>query len=154
MATRHRFRPRFAGLAWSAIGIGAGLVVLGAVAGPAGLVVVGGVGAAFGAAHFASAAWRLVVTVDDAGLAVGSPGKPRFALAWADVVEVVASPTTGTCFVDGGTPARSLLVPGDGAPASYDLEDKATLYRAIIAGVGPARVREVARLDTVAKPAS
>jgi hypothetical protein len=63
------------------------------------------------------------------------------------VVEVVASPSTTTCFVDGGSPGRSLLVPGDGAPAPYDVEHKPALYRAILARVPAARVREVTSLD-------
>ena len=42
-------------------------------------------------------------------------------------MRVVAAPTTHTCFVDGGAPERSLLVPGDGAPAPYDLEDREAL---------------------------
>jgi hypothetical protein len=51
-------------------------------------------------------------------------------------------------FVDGGTPEKSLLVPGDGAPAPYDIEDKAGLYAAILQHVPAEVVSKVDRLDT------
>lgn len=142
-----RFRPRMRGLALAAMAVAAGFVVLGAIEGAAAPIVLGGVVIALAVGYLASPAWRLVVTVDDDALAVGTPARQRFRLAWGDVVRVVASPTTGTCFVDGGTPAHSLLVPGDGAPASYDIDGKATLYAFILAHTPPDRVQTVARLD-------
>ncbi len=63
-------------------------------------------------------------------------------------VKVVSSPTTNTCFVDGGTPETSLLVPGDGAPAPYDIENKRALCDAILAHVAAEKVRTV---DTLAR---
>jgi len=127
--------------------VAAGFVVLGAIEGVAAPIVLGGVVILLAVAYLRSPAWRLVVTVDDNGFAVGTPARQRFRLAWSEVVRVVASPTTGTCFVDGGAPERSLLVPGDGAPAGYDLDDKAALYAAILARVPAERVETVARLD-------
>jgi hypothetical protein len=142
------FRPRYRGLAWSSIGVG------GAIAGVAtalGLVTVplvaGALGIALGAAYLGSPTWRIAVTVDDAGLSVGSPRRLRFRLAWADVVRVVASPSTRSCFVDGGTPEHSLLVPGDGAPAPYDIADRGALVEAILAHVPGDKVQTVASLD-------
>jgi len=142
------FRPRYRGLAWSSIGVG------GAVAGVAaalGLVVVplvsGALGVALGAAYLASPTWRIAVTLDDTGLRVGSPSRLRFELAWRDIVRVVASPATSSCFVDGGAPERSLLVPGDGAPAPYDIADRAALVEAILARVPADKVTQVASLD-------
>jgi hypothetical protein len=142
-----RFRPRMRGLALVAMAVAAGFVVLGAIEGVAAPIVLGGVVILLAVAYLMSPAWRLVVTVDDDGFAVGTPARQRFRLAWPEVVRVVASPTTGTCFVDGGAPAHSLLVPGDGAPASYDIEDKAALYAIILARTPPDRVETVARLD-------
>src|SRR5262249_57418227 len=110
------------------------------------------VGVGFGAAYLASPAWKLAVTVDDTGLTVASRDRERFTLAWRDVVKVVASPTTHTCFVDGGAPERSLLVPGVGAPAPYDIDDKRTLFETILARVGTDRVTEVESLDAVEPP--
>jgi hypothetical protein len=134
----YRFRPRFRGLAIGAIGLGGVLAATTFVIGIGGLVA-GAVGAALGGLYLASPAWKITVRVDDDAIEVVG----RFRLPWADVKEVVASPTTHTCFVDGGTPDRSLLVPGDGAPAPYDIEDKVALYEAILAHVAGDRVRTV-----------
>ena len=143
----HRFRPRMRTMALATMGLAAVIGAVGAIEGVVGLTILGAVVVALGAAYLASPAWRLVVTVDDDGLEVGTPGRRRFRLAWGEIVRVVASPTTTTCFVDGGAPERSLLVPGDGAPASYDLDDKAALYAAILARTPADRVQTVARLD-------
>jgi hypothetical protein len=142
------FRPRYRGLAWSSIGVGGGIAALAVALGVVTVPLVGGVlGIALGAAYLASPTWRIAVTVDEAGLRVGSPRRERFALAWGDVVRVVASPTTQSCFVDGGAPERSLLVPGDGAPAPYDIADRGALFDAILAHVAADKVRTVESLD-------
>ena len=145
---RFRLRPRYRGVAWSSIGIGGTLAVLAAGVGFVALPLVSGaIGVVAGAAYLASPTWRLTVALDDTGLEVGTPGRRRFRLAWADVVRVVASPTTHTCFVDGGAPERSLLVPGVGAPAPYAIERRETLYAAILAQVPADRVTTVDTLD-------
>jgi hypothetical protein len=92
-----------------------------------------------------SPTWKLEVVVDDDALEVRSAKGSRFRLAWGDVVKVVA--TEDTCFVDGGAPERSLLVPGQGAPAPYDLEEKRALVAVILAHVDPTKVRKVASLQ-------
>jgi len=69
-------------------------------------------------------------------------------------VRVVSSPSTQTCFVDGGSPERSLLVPGDGAPAPYDIADRTALVEAILAHVPADKVQTVATLDQAAEPGS
>lgn len=145
--TRHRFRPRMRALAISAMVLAAAFAAVAAAEQAWRLAAVAGFVVVAGAGYLRSPAWRLVVTVDDDGLEVGTPDRRRFRLAWGEVVRVVASPTTGTCFVDGGAPERSLLVPGDGAPAGYDLEDKPALYAAIVGHVAADRVETVARLD-------
>lgn len=146
-----RFRPRYRALAIVSIGLGVGLAGLGAAAMTGevrtGALVLGVIGAVLGILYLLSPAWRIVVHVDDTGLEVTARGDRRFLLPWADVKEVVASPSTTTCFVDGGDPGRSLLVPGDGAPAPYDIEDKAELYAAIVERVGAERVRVVELLE-------
>jgi hypothetical protein len=148
MPTRHRFRPRYRGVAWTAAAVGGSLAVVSAAAGFLALpLVTGAIGVVMGAAYLASPTWRLAVTVDDDGLEVGAPRRRRFRLAWADVVRVVASPSTHTCFVDGGAPERSLLVPGAGAPAPYDLEDRPALVAAILAHVPPERVTTVDSME-------
>jgi len=154
----HRFRPRYRGVAFASIGVGGSLATVSAVVGFLTLPLVTGVlGIAAGAAYLASPMWRLTVTVDDDGLEVGTPKRQRFRIAWSDVVKVIASPKTHSCFVDGGDPSRSLLVPGVGAPAPYDLEDRAALFDAILAHVPADRVETVELLELVGrtpKPAS
>ena len=147
MAERFRFRPRYRALALGATAFGLAVAVLGAVHGPGGFAVAGGVLALLGVAYLASPTWRYVVVVDDEALEVSRDDERRFRLPWAGVVKVIASPSTQTCFVDGGVPERSLLVPGVGAPAPYALERRADLYRAILARVPAERVREVPSLD-------
>jgi hypothetical protein len=142
------FRPRYRALAWSSIGVGGGVAAVAAALGLVTLpLVTGALGVALGAAYLRSPTWRIAVTVDDTGLRVGSPSKLRFQLPWTEVVRVVASPSTSSCFVDGGSPERSLLVPGDGAPAPYDIADRPALVEAILAHVPADKVQTVASLD-------
>jgi len=66
---RHRFRPRYRGVAWTAVGVGGSLAIVAASIGFVALpLVTGAVGIAVGAAYLASPTWRLAVTVDDDGL--------------------------------------------------------------------------------------
>ena len=144
----HRFRPRYRGLAFGAMSLGGGLIAIGAGVGMVALPIVAGVlGIGAGTAYLVSPTWRLEVITDDTGIEVRTPNRSRFKLAWTDVVRVVASPTTNTCFVDGGAPERSLLVPGVGAPAPYDLEDRPALLATILARVTPDKVTTVETLD-------
>nr|HEX4312800.1 hypothetical protein [Kofleriaceae bacterium] len=143
----HRFRPRYGKMAWASIGVGVPVAALGAIAAVIVPIGFGALAIGAGAMYLASPAWRLEVVVDDSGLEVRTPKASRFKLAWSDVVKVIASPTTGTCFVDGGAPERSVLVPGVGAPAPYDLADKPALFEAIVAHVPADRVTTVERLE-------
>jgi hypothetical protein len=136
-------------MALSAIGVGSTLGVVSAVALGAALVplATGAIGVALGAGYLLSPSWKLEVVVDDDALTVRTPKKTRFRLPWGNVKRVVASPTTHTCFVDGGSPDQSLLVPGDGAPAPYDIENKPELFAAILANVPADRVETVETLE-------
>jgi hypothetical protein len=146
-ARSFRFRPRFRGLAWGSVGVGGalGAVTIATLGGAIVPLATGAVGMVLGAAYLMSPTWKLEVVLDDAALEVRSAKASRFRLAWGDVVKVVAA--EDTCFVDGGAPERSLLVPGPGAPAPYDLEDKRALVAEILAHVDPAKVRKVASLQ-------
>lgn len=104
-------------------------------------------GTLLGALYLLSPAWRTEVLVHDHGLEVLSRGDRRFLLPWEQVVKLVVSPSTRTCFVDGGAPDRSLLVPGPGASAPYDIENKAALYDELVARVPADRRREVETLE-------
>ena len=114
-------------------------------------LVTGAVGIAAGMAYLASPTWKLAVTIDDDALSVGSPTKQRFRLLWKDVAKVIAAPEKHTCFVDGGAPERSLLVPGEGAAAPYDIENKHALVDEILARVAADKIERVASLADVAK---
>lgn len=154
---RFRFRPRYRALAHGSVALGlAGAVGGWWASGPAATmaVVLGGAAAVLAAGYLRSPAWRFVVVLDDDGLEVASRAGTRFRVPWDRVVRVVASPTTSSCFVDGGHPARSLLVPGVGAPAPYDLEDRAALVAAIVARVPSDRISLVDRLENHAAPPS
>jgi hypothetical protein len=156
LPARYRFRPRFRGLAVLAMVVGVALGGYGLVAGGSAatvLVVIGMGGAALGGLYLGSPAWRIEVLVDDDALEVLASGDRRFRLPWTEVSSVIASPSTETCFVDGGAPERSLLVPGDGAPAPYAIDDARALYRAILAHTPRERVREVALLETAGRAA-
>jgi hypothetical protein len=136
-------------MALSAIGVGGTLGVVSAVALGAALVplATGAIGVVLGAGYLLSPSWKLEVVVDAEALTVRTPKKTRFRLPWGDVKRVVASPTTHTCFVDGGSPDKSLLVPGDGAPAPYDIENKPELFAAILAAVAAEKVETVETLE-------
>jgi hypothetical protein len=144
----HRFRPRYRGVAWTTIGLGGGLSGLAVAIGFAALpLATGAFGIALGAAYLNSRAWKLQVVTDETGFEVRDTKGTRFRLLWSEIVKVVASPTTKTCFVDGGKPERSLLVPGDGAPAPYAITDRDELFATILAHVTPDRVETVETLE-------
>lgn len=149
MTSTHKFRARYRGVAWTSIGVGTGLGgIAAALAFPALPLVTGAVGVVFGVAYLLSPTWRLEVVTDDVGLEVRGKARSRFKLAWADVVRVVAAPSSHTCFVDGGAPERSLLVPGDGAPAPYALVDRERLFATILAHVAPDKIETVESLES------
>lgn len=140
-------------MAYTAIGVGALLLVAAPLFGLSGsslyfALAAGITGPALGALYMASPAWKLRVVVDDDALEVGSATRRRFRLAWTDVRRVIASPSTKTCFVDGGDPATSFMVPGPGADAAYDIENKHELYELVVSRVGPDRIEEVELLET------
>ena len=148
-STTFRFRPRYRYLAWSSVGVGGalGAISLAVLGGALLPLATGAIGVALGAGYVLSPSWKLVVIVDDDGLEVRSPSATKFRVAWTDVVRVVSSPSTQTCFVDGGSPEKSLMVPGLGAPAPYELENKAALCEAILAHVPAERVETVESLE-------
>ena len=153
MSRTFRFRPRYRGLAITALGVGGtlGVTSLVALAGALVPLATSIAGVALGAGYLLSPSWKLVVIVDDDALEVRSPKATKFRLPWTDVVRVIASPSTHTCYLDGGAPERSLIVPGDGAPAPYDLENKPALYAWIIEHVAADRVKTVETLEAERK---
>jgi hypothetical protein len=150
--TSFRFRPRYRLFAYGTAALGAAFTAAPLIGGFGGgartvALIIGIGGLALALLYLVSPAWRIVVVVDDGGLEVLSSGDRRFYLAWTEIERVVASPSTRTCFVDGGSPDRSLKVPGKGAPAPYAIEDRDALYRAIMARVPAEVVEEVPYLE-------
>jgi hypothetical protein len=151
LPARYRFRPRFRGFAWSAGLLGAGLLAAALGFGLSGASLVfallaGAAGITLSGLYALSPAWRIVVAVDEDALEVLASGQRRFRLRWDEIERVVASPSTKTCFVDGGSPARSLLLPGPGAQAPYTIEDRGALYDTILARAPKGAIEEVALL--------
>ncbi|MEO8844437.1 MAG: hypothetical protein ABI591_22935 [Kofleriaceae bacterium] len=146
---RFAFRPRYRGIALTSIGVGGtlGVVAIASLGAAILPLATAAMGIVLGAGYLMSPSWRLEVVTDDDALEVRSPKATKFRLPWSDVVRVVSSPTTHTCFVDGGEPARSLLVPGDGAPAPYDLADKQALCDEILRHVTADKVETVENLS-------
>jgi hypothetical protein len=139
-------------MAWGSIGTGGAVVTAGLFLGAAALpLVAGAIGMSLGLLYLGSPTWQLAVVTDDDALEVKSKGGTKFRLAWSDVKRVVASPATHSAFVDGGAPERSLLVPGDGAPAPYQIEDAAALVDTILARVNPDCIERVESLDRAKK---
>lgn len=144
--TRYRFRPRYRGLAWGSIGIGGALATI-ALWTPAVVAMASVCGVGLGAAYLFSPTWKLVVETSEGALTVRAKDKVRFTLPWSEVVRVVASPDTKTCFVDGGSAERRILIPGDGAPAPYGIEGKERLFDEIMARVPAEKIEKVALLS-------
>jgi len=153
--TTFRFRPRFRALAWVCIGGGGALAAASlAVAHDARWLAfgIGVAGVVLGALYLMSPAWRYRALVDDDGLeVVDAHGDRRFRIAWSEVERVIASPSTSTCVVSGGSTERTLIVPGPGAIAPYDIERKTELYRAIMDRVPAQVVEEVDLIEQVEK---
>lgn len=144
MAT-YSFRPRYRALAWSTVGVGA--AVLGAALAlgwPAFALGFGGGGAGLGALYLLSPAWRYRARVDDEALeVVDHRGDRKFRIRWGEVDRCIASPDTKTCLISGGGPDSTLIVPGPGAPAPYDIRDKRALYDEIVRRVPADKIEEV-----------
>jgi hypothetical protein len=148
-ARRFSFRPRYRGVAWVSIALGGALDTAAALFRlPWPAIASGLVGVALGSFYLVSPTWTIEVVVDDDALEVQQNRERRFRLPWGEITEVVASPTTKTCFVDGGSADRSLMVPGEGASAPYAIADKDALYDFILAHVAKDKVVEVALLET------
>lgn len=144
---RFRFRPGRPVTAAAAALLGGGLLVSGLVAGAWAWAAAGALPVALALLYFRSPAWRTEVLVDDDALEVQMRGERRFHLPWREVARVVASPSTGTAFIDGGSAGRSLLLPGRGARAPYRIERQPELFASILAHVAPERITRVERLN-------
>lgn len=139
-STPYRFRPRFVGVAFLSLSIGTVLIVSSLTITPDRMSAIfsffaGLAGLFLAFAYLKSPVWRLAVDIQDDALVVWNGLEERMRLPWADVTKVVMGPEGETCFVDGGTKELSLLVPGPGAGASYEIRRKKQLIAAILAHI-------------------
>jgi len=138
-----RFRPRYRLVPWLVFTLGVVLVVLGLMAQGSErtfAIAAGALGPVLALLYLGSPAWKLVVEVDDETLTVRRGDDVRFRMPWGEVAKVIAMPAHKTCFVDGGTSERSLLVPGPGVPAPYRIEGREALYDFIVAHVAADKI--------------
>jgi hypothetical protein len=145
--TPYRFRPRFLGVAFLSLSVGVVLVVSGATITPDAMstifsYVTGTAGLFLGFAYLKSPVWKLAVEIEDEALVVWTGVEERLRLPWDQVKEVKVDAEHMTCYVDGGAPKQSLLIPGPGAQASYDILKKAELIAEILENVPADRVKE------------
>jgi hypothetical protein len=98
-------------------------------------LITGAAGLFLGFAYLRSPVWRLAVEVQEENLVVWNGLEERMRLPWSEVHKIIVDPERKTCYVDGGSPEQSLLVPGPGAAASYDIRHKDALIDAILARV-------------------
>ena len=146
--SEYRFRPRYRGVAWTSIGVGGGLMGTGVAVGLLAIpIAAGAFGVGLGLAYLLAGSWKYRVVTDDEGIEVRDQRGTRFRLLWSEIKRVVASPSTKTCFIDGGVPEQSILVPGVGAPAPYSITDSAQLFAEVLAHVTPDRVKTVETLE-------
>jgi hypothetical protein len=146
--TEYRFRPRYRGVAFTSIGVGGGLAGTGIAMGLLALpVAAGAFGVGLGLAYLLAPSWQYRIVTDDDGIEVRDRRGTRFRLLWSEIKRVVASPSTKTCFIDGGSPDHSILVPGVGAPAPYSISDRDALFAEVLQRVNPDCVKRVETLE-------
>jgi hypothetical protein len=144
----HRFRPRYRAIPWVVAAVGLAMLafaLLGQASGASRTfaIVAGAIGPIIALAYLRSGVWKIEVAVDDQGMTVRKGSQVRFQLPWSEVKEVVYSEHYPTLFIDGGTPERSLLVPGPGVPAQYRIERNEELCTFVRAHVPREKQRAV-----------
>ncbi len=155
----YQLRPRYAGLSYLAlaVSISFGVLALSFNLSPQVRNVALGicvVGLGLAVAYQLSPVRRLQVVVSPQGIGLQSGEHQRFFLPWSQVKQVIASPQTSTCYVDGGSSEHSIIVPGVGAPAPYDIVNKLELYKEILRYTPESAIRYVESLETSKEPCS
>ncbi len=148
------FSPRFKFVAYAALVLGAvaltGAIIAGGVSG----WVIGLLCISSGAAYLLSPAWKIVIETNENGITVFQKQKTRFSLPWSSVERFLVMPDEKAAFVDGGSPEKSVLIPGPGAQAGYQIVEKAALIREISKRIPAHRIKAVENLRPPQKTTS
>jgi len=144
-STSYRFKPRFVSVAFLSLSLGVLLITAGATLTPdikssVFAFAVGALGVFLSFSYLRSPVWKLAVDIQDNDLVVWNGTEERLRLSWSAVLRVVVDEQHQHCYVDGGTPEQSLLVPGPGAAASYAINKRHKLIKEILAKVPSAKV--------------
>jgi len=151
-STPYRFRPRFVGVAFVSLSLGVTLVAAALTVAPDRLsstfsLISGIAGLCLGYLYLRSPVWKLAVDIQETDLVIWSGTAERLRLPWSQVSRVVVDPDHELCFVDGGSPEKSLLVPGPGAQASYVIAKRRQLINAILSHVPSEIVQDSSQLQ-------
>lgn len=136
----YRFKPRFLGVAFVSLSLGVVLIAAAATLTPDRVssifaLITGTIGVFLSFTYLRSPVWRLALDVQESDLVLWNGTTERLRLPWSDITRVVVDPDREVCFVDGGSPDKSILVPGPAAPASYVITKRDELIDAILAHV-------------------
>lgn len=103
------------------------------------------------AAYWRSPTWRMQIVVDDAGYAIRG-GRHPSQTRWDEIDRVFVDERAFTCAVRGPNAQASFVVPGDGAPAPYDIANKRALVAYVLAHAPVERVERVTSLEPILAP--
>ncbi len=110
-------------------------------------LISGALGVFLSFTYLRSPVWRLAIEVQDEHLLVWSGTTEKLRLAWDDVTRLVIDADREVCFVDGGSPERSVLVPGPAAPASYVIAKRDALIDEILAHIPSEKITDPDEID-------
>jgi hypothetical protein len=143
----YRLRPRFRLLPLSAAGIGTSVAVVGVVQSAVALIAVGGTATALAAGYWFSPTWKMRIVTSPDELQFHKTRDRITKIAWRDIRRVFVDRVHHTCLVVGRNADSSLIVPGVGAPAPYDIDDKRALFDEIVANVATEKLRDVDSIE-------
>jgi hypothetical protein len=94
-----------------------------------------------------SPSWRMQLITSDTGLTFQKANGTHRFVGWNDVKRLLVAPNQ-TCLMVGTDAETSLIIPGLGAPAPYDIQDKAALFAEVTAKVASSKQRKVETIET------
>lgn len=151
-STPYRFKPRFVGVAFVSLSFGVVLIAASATLTPDRFssvfaFITGTAALLLSFLYLRSPVWKLAVDVQESGLVLWSGTEEKLRLSWADITRVVVDKDREMCFVDGGSPEVSIMVPGPAAPASYVVAKREQLIEAILAHIPADKIVDPDEVD-------